>query len=411
MLLRFGDLVLKGRNKPVFVKKLRQTVERKLKDLHVAFDFQHDRFYIHLKTNNEKQVISILDTIAGIQSYSFIHTTIKDFDAIAALAIEVIKSEIKLPATFKVESKRADKTFESTSQEISKIIAAKVLPHIDGLGVDVKNPDHVLSIEIRKEAAYLYIGQIKGMGGYPIGVGGKGLVMMSGGIDSPVAAYLTMKQGVEVDLMHFESTPLTPLESVQKVIDLAKVLSRYTPKYKIKLHLVPFLTIHESILKNIPDPYIITIIRRMMYQIAQKYSEKRDLLCLINGESIGQVASQTLDSMKVVEHVTTMPILRPVITNDKQEIINISKKIGAFDISIRPFNDCCSVYVPKNPVIHPTIEVAQKYEEKLQVDQLINQAIEQTYTLIIKPDTNLELSLHGFEVKEALEEARKMNVI
>src|SRR5690606_4190294 len=210
-----------------------------------------------------------------------------------------------------------DKNFPLTSQQISSQIAGKILPHIKGLTVDVHHPSQVLNIEVRRNETFVYIGQIKGMGGFPVGLGGKGLVMLSGGIDSPVAAYLMMKKGIEVELFHFESTPLTPLESVQKVIDISKKLSKYMPNDKIKLHLVPFTKIHEDILKFVEDSYIITIMRRIFYRMGERFAIKNKLDALINGESIGQVASQTLGSLKVVESVTTLPILRPLITYDK----------------------------------------------------------------------------------------------
>src|SRR5690606_23438672 len=233
-------------------------------------------------------------------------------------------------------------------------------------------------------------------------MGGKALLMLSGGIDSPVAAYLMMKQGVEIELFHFESTPLTPLESVQKVIDIAKKLAPYMTRNKIKLHLVPFTKIHEEILKYVSDPYIITIMRRMMYRLAERYAKANDIAAIVNGESVGQVASQTLDSINVVENVTNIPILRPVITYDKKDIILLSKMLGTYDVSIRPFNDCCSIYVPRRPVTHPKVEYALEEEAKLNVEDLMVEALQNISTVMINKDTDLEIALYGFEVKEAL---------
>ena len=212
----------------------------------------------------------------------------------------------------------------------------------------MKNPTETLTIEIREDGTYLFLKTIKGLGGYPVGTGGKGLVMLSGGIDSPVAAFLALKQGVEIELLHFESSPLTPLESVDKVIKIASKIARYMPKGQIKMHICHFANLHHMLLENVPDPYIITIMRRKMYDIAEKYAKNNDILVLINGESIGQVASQTLESLSVVEAVTRMPIIRPLATYDKNDIIKIAHQIDTYETSIIPFEDCCTVYVPKN---------------------------------------------------------------
>jgi thiamine biosynthesis protein ThiI len=283
-----------------------------------------------------------------------------------------------------------------------------ILSQVDKkLIVDVRHPEEVLNVELRKDQTYIYVSSIKGMGGFPYGTGGKGLMMMSGGIDSPVASYLAMKQGIELELIHFESTPLTPLESTQKVIDLAKMLTNFTQDGQIKLHIIPFGDIHQEILKNVFDPYIITVMRRMMYRIAEKYARKNKILALLNGESVGQVASQTLNSMGVVEAVTKMPILRPLITYDKQEIVDISKTIETYDISIKPFNDCCSIYVPRNPVTKPMEVYAKKYENTFDYESLIEEAISGVMTLDINQHTEIDLTLHGFSVKEAYQNYMK----
>lgn len=404
ILVRFGDLVLKGKNKPTFIRQIKRNVRQKLKNLNVKIENQHDRIFVHLNGENENDVLRALDYVAGIHSYSFVYRTEKDLDVIAELAIEIIKEKVKLPASFKVESKRGDKTFPLTSPEISKIIGGKILPQIKGLSVDVRNPENVLTVEIRNDAAYLFIGKIPGLGGFPIGLGGRGLVMLSGGIDSPVAAYLMMKQGIEVELFHFESTPLTPLESVQKVIDISKSLAHYMPKSKIKLHLVPFFKIHDEILKTIDDSYIIIIMRRMMYRLGEMYADKHKILALVNGESVGQVASQTLDGIKVVENVTNLPILRPLITYDKDDIIKLAVKIDTFETSIRPFNDCCSIYVPKSPVTHPKIDKVLIEEAKMDFTDLLDEALRDIITLTIKPDMDFVVTDYGFELKDAIDQ-------
>ncbi len=403
ILVRFGDLVLKGKNKPAFINQIKRILKNKLKDLNVKFEYQHDRIFLHLESDNKDLVLKQLSYVTGVHSYSFVYKTDKDLTKIAELAIDVIQKEIERPTTFKIDTKRADKNFPMTSLEISQKLASMILPSVSGLIVDVHHPNQVLNVEIRHDSAYLYVGKIPGLGGFPIGLGGKGLVMLSGGIDSPVSAYLMMKQGIEVELFHFESTPLTPLESVQKVIDIAKKLSLFMPSNKIKLHLVPFTKLHEEILKFVDDSYIITIMRRMFYRLGETYANLHGLQTLINGESVGQVASQTLDSIRVVENVTNIPILRPVITYDKIDIIKIAQKIETFDISIRAFNDCCSIYVPLHPVTKPTLIKSVEEESKFNYEALLNEIIPNIRTLVIHPNTKLEIAEHGFEVKDALE--------
>lgn len=403
ILIRFGDLMLKGKNINFFIKRIRVHVKEKLKDLNVKYVFEHDRIYIEYLDENEKEICIRLKQIPGIFSFSIVHLAKLEIEDIVRVSIYVINNEIKeLHRTFKVDTKRANKQFPMTSLEVSMKIAPMILSQVDKqLIVDVRHPQEILHVELRKEMTYIYLSSIKGMGGFPYGTAGKGLMMMSGGIDSPVASYLAMKQGIELELFHFESTPMTPLESVQKVIDLAKVLSTYTTYGSIKLHIVPFIDIHEQILGKVYDPYIITVLRRMMYRIAEKYAYKHKVLALLNGESVGQVASQTLSSMQVVEGVTKMPVLRPLITYDKQEIINIAKMIESFDISIRPFNDCCSIYVPKNPVTKPMDLYARKYEKTFDYEPLVEKAVEDVITLKIDQTYDFDIASYGFSVKEA----------
>ena len=403
ILIRFGDLMLKGKNINFFIKRVRVHVKAKLNDLEVSFKFEHDRIYVDYLLEDEKEVVKRLKQIPGIFSFSIVYLASQDIDDIVRVSIDLLNQEIDKPyKTFKVETKRTDKSYPLTSLEISRKIAPMILSQVDKkLIVDVRHPEEVLNVELRKDQTYIYVSSIKGMGGFPYGTGGKGLMMMSGGIDSPVASYLAMKQGIEIELIHFESTPLTPLESTQKVVDLARVLTHYTQDGHIKLHIIPFGEIHQEILKNVFDPYIITVMRRMMYRIAEKYARKNKILALLNGESVGQVASQTLNSMGVVEAVTKMPILRPLITYDKQEIVDISKTIETYDISIKPFNDCCSIYVPRNPVTKPMEVYAKKYENTFDYESSIEKAILSIMTFDIDKDTDLDLTIHGFSVKEA----------
>ena len=240
------------------------------------------------------------------------------------------------------------------------------------------------------------------MGGFPVGVAGKGLLMLSGGIDSPVAGYLAMKQGVEIECVHFESTPLTSIESAQKVVDLVKKMAKYAPKNRIKIHFVPFKELHMALLDNVPESYNITIMRRMMYRITSKLCEKFGALCIVNGESVGQVASQTLGSMNTINSVTCTPIIRPVVTYDKNQIIKIARMIDTYDISIKPFEDCCTVYVPKSPATAPTIEKSVLFEKSFDYETLVNEAVENVKTISIDVDSDLDLSFLGLEVRNVL---------
>jgi len=405
MLVRFGDLMLKGKNIKTFVNKLNYHVKRKFNDLEVKIENRHDCLYLDFDEEIRSEVEKRINEIPGIYSYSIVYKANKDFDSVVSEALRILEDELDdQEYRFKLETKRSDKMYPMTSTEFTKNIAPLILKQSSKhLVVDVKNPEVVLNISIKNDGIYLYLKSVLAMGGFPATIAGKGLLMMSGGIDSPVAAYLAMKQGVEVELIHFESSPLTPLESVNKVYDLAQKLSVFLPSEKIKLHVVPFMKIHEKLLNNISDSYIITIMRRMMYRIAERFATLNDIKILINGESLGQVASQTLSSMQVVENVTNLPIIRPVVTYDKLDIIKISKKIDAYNISIRPFNDCCSIYVPKSPVINPTIKKAIFEESKIAFEEDLEEAIKNIKTIVVNKDKTIDFSLYGFTFLESFQ--------
>ncbi|PKK96238.1 MAG: tRNA 4-thiouridine(8) synthase ThiI, partial [Tenericutes bacterium HGW-Tenericutes-3] len=290
IIIRFGDMMLKGRNIGFFIKRIRMHMVNKLKEFEVRYEFTHDRIFIDFKAEDEKEIIKRLHQIPGLYSFNVAYVAQPSIEDIILKGIEVLNLEVNEEMLhMKIETRRHDKSFPMTSLEVTQKIASPILSGAKHkFVVDVKNPDEILYVDLRSKVAYIYMKKIRGMGGYPAGTAGKGLLMMSGGIDSPVAAYLSMKQGIEVELFHFESTPLTPLESVQKVIDLSKVLSQFTVDCSIKLHLVPFTEIHEQILGKVFDPYIITVMRRMMYRLAEKFAKRNKLLCLINGESVGQ---------------------------------------------------------------------------------------------------------------------------
>ena len=404
ILVRYGDLTLKGRNRKIFVQRVVNLVKEKLDGLKTTLEITHDRIYVAINGEDTNEIIKRLSYVSGIVSYSLVVRvdTTTDMQAIKDAAVSLINEQIKGDVKFKIESKRSDKTFPLTSLEISKEVSSYVLKHCKNLHVDVHNPEETLYIELRNKDTYLYLKDIPGMGGFPVGVAGKGLLMLSGGIDSPVAGYLAMKQGVEIECVHFESTPLTSIESAQKVVDLVKKMAKYAPKNRIKIHFVPFKELHMALLDNVPESYNITIMRRMMYRITSKLCEKFGALCIVNGESVGQVASQTLGSMNTINSVTCTPIIRPVVTYDKNQIIKIARMIDTYDISIKPFEDCCTVYVPKSPATAPTIEKSVLFEKAFDYETLVNEAVENVKTISIDVDSDLDLSFLGLEVRNVL---------
>ena len=404
ILVRFGDLTLKGRNRKMFVSRVVNLVKEKLDGLKTTLEITHDRIYVAINGEDTNEIIKRLSYVSGISSYSLVVrvNTTSDMKEIKEAAVNLINEQIKGDVKFKVESKRSDKTFPLTSLEISKEISSYVLKQCHNLHVDVHNPEETLYIELRNKDTYLYLKDIKGMGGFPVGVAGKGLLMLSGGIDSPVAGYLAMKQGVEIECVHFESTPLTSIESAQKVIDLVKKMAKYAPKNRIKVHFVPFKELHMALLDNVPESYNITILRRMMYRITSKLCDKFNALCIVNGESVGQVASQTLGSMNTINSVTNVPVIRPVVPYDKNEIIKISRMIDTYDISIKPFEDCCTVYVPKSPATAPTIEKSVLFEKSFDYESLVDLAVENVKTVTIDVNSDLDLSFLGLEVRNVL---------
>ncbi len=405
ILVRYGDLTLKGKNKKVFIERVTNLIKQKVNNNNVKYEKNHDRMYILLNGEDHNEIISGLDKVSGLSSYSLVSKSEKDLDSILAKALEVVKSEIKdKEITFKVETKRSDKNYYMKSPEITKHVAGYVLKNTDLLKVDVHNPELTLNVEVRNDAAFVYCKKIKGMGGFPVGVAGKGLLLLSGGIDSPVAGFLSMKQGIEVECIHFESTPLTSIESAQKVIDLAEKMSVYAPRNKIKVYMVPFEEMHQALLNYIPESYNITIMRRMMVRISEMLALQNNCKVLLTGESVGQVASQTLQSMSVINAVTNMPIIRPLATYDKLDIIGISRKIDCYNISIKPFEDCCTVYVPKKPATAPRLDKSELYESKYDFEDIIKRTVEKTRYIIVDANDHRDITMEGLIVSEVLAE-------
>lgn len=407
ILVRFGDLTLKGKNQKEFLNREYALVKHKLEGLNVTITNRRDRIYIDILEEDHTKIIKALDTVSGLYSYSLCLKIESSMESIKENGLKLIQEEVKTPKTFKVETRRANKKFPLQSPEVSKEVSSHILAKMGILTVDVRHPMVTLNIEIRDDATYLYLDAIRGMGGFPVGVAGKGLLMLSGGLDSPVAGYLAQKQGIEVECIHFESTPLTSIESSQKVVDLVKIMSRYSKLNRMALHMVPFKELHMKLLDKVPESYTITIMRRMMYRIATKLALKRDCLCILNGESVGQVASQTLQSMVTINEVTNFPIIRPLATYDKVDIVTIAHKIGTYELSIKPFEDCCTVYIPKNPATAPKLDRAKEYESYFDFEEMVDWCVENTRTIYLSPNSDLDLSLMGLEVRNVLDSLKK----
>lgn len=378
ILIKYGELTTKKDNRKFFIKELVNNIRKKIDDIEIEYSL--DRMYI--KSNNIDDTISKLKEVFGIYSIIECDKVNTNIDEIKDTILNLLKN--KNFKTFKVVTKRSDKSFPISSMEFSSKIGGVILKNIESK-VDVHNPDIYVNIEIKNGYTYIYTNEIKGLGGYPVGVQGKGLLMLSGGIDSPVAGYLALKRGIDVECIYFDSPPHTSIEAKNKVIDLANILNKYSGK--IKIFVVPFTKLQETIYKNVQNEYMITIMRRMMYRIAHKLALKNKCKVIINGESIGQVASQTLTSINTINSVTNFPIIRPVCCLDKLEIIEISKKIGTYDISIRPYEDCCTVFVPKHPSINPDINKCLEFEKNFDYESLIDEAIDNVQ-VIYKLDRN-----------------------
>lgn len=385
IMVRFGELSTKGKNKKDFINILFKNIKHALKDFpSLEFDLRYDHIYILLNNENEDDVISRLQDVSGIYALSLVYKCEKDIDIIKEKSLELIKQEKGF--TFKVKVKRSDKNFPLNSEEITRLVAPVILKNTP-LKVDVHTPDIMLNIEVRFEAAYIYTKTYLGAGGYPLGVGGKCMHMLSGGIDSPVAAYLLMKRGVLIECIHFASPPYTQMGVIYKLEDLCKKLNRY--QERIRLNIIPFTKIQEAIYDNAPESYCITLMRRMMYRLAEGLAKRRKCLALSNGESIGQVASQTLNSINVINKVTNYPIIRPCATMDKLDIIGISKKIDTYEISIRPYEDCCTIFTPKAPKTMPHLDEVEHFESLFDYETLIKEALDNVEVKIIEEDNDI----------------------
>ncbi|EEU16985.1 tRNA uracil 4-sulfurtransferase ThiI [Enterococcus faecalis] len=375
IMVRYGELSTKGKNRKTFIMQLAQNVKRALADF-PALKIHADRDRMHILLNGEdsEEVIPKLSKVFGIQNFSPSIRIEKEMPAIRAMVQEVVREVYTPGKTFKITAKRSDHSFELDSNGLNQELGGAVIEAIPEIQVQMKKPDINLRIEIRKDAAYLSYKTIRGAGGLPVGTSGRGMLMLSGGIDSPVAGYLAMKRGVEVEAVHFASPPYTSEQALQKAKDLAEKLVPYVGT--IQFIEVPFTEIQEEIKRVVPQGYLMTITRRLMLRLTDAIREMRKGLVIINGESLGQVASQTLQSMVAINEVTSTPIIRPVVSMDKTEIIEIAEKIDTFELAIQPFEDCCTIFAPPQPKTRPRLDKAQDYEARLDLEGLMARALE-----------------------------------
>ena len=372
IIIRYCELYLKGKNRGYFERLFAVNIERSLKGIRHELRRKSGRYLIEgFEEDDVDRILSKLCKVFGIHTLSVAYKVSSDFDNIYAAARLVAP----LCGTFKVETHRADKSFPMNSMQLSAAIGGRLLDDVKSLSVDVHSPEHVVNIDVREDGTSLVFGSfIKGAGGMPVGSAGKGLLLISGGIDSPVAGHMIAKRGMSLDCVHFHSYPYTNMQAKEKVIDLAKILSEYA--CGMNLHVIKVTHIQEEIHKKCNGEYMVTLLRRFMMRIAEKIAESCGAQCIITGESLGQVASQTIEGMTSSNAVIErLPVLRPLCGFDKNEIIERSKDIGTYDISILPYEDCCTVFLPKHPVTRPKMEDVLSEEAKLDVQALVAEAL------------------------------------
>ncbi|GIP35809.1 tRNA uracil 4-sulfurtransferase ThiI [Paenibacillus sp. J2TS4] len=385
VIVRFGEMMLKGRNRHRFVRSVHRQIETALTPCpKVVIQEEHGRLYIQLNGEPFHQVAEGLDKVFGIANYSPAWTTELDIDLIKTAAVRLIEAAEPQPATFKVSARRANKQFPYDSQEIGREVGGYVLHTAGGgLRVDVHSPDMEIRVEIREQHAYVFTAIIEGNRGYPLGSNGKALLMLSGGIDSPVAGWLGMRRGLELEAVHFHSYPYTSERAKQKVIELARILSQYSNPFTV--HLVSFTEIQTKLKEQCPESLLITIMRRIMLRICDRLAEPRRALAIVTGDNLGQVASQTLPSLNVIGRATELPILRPLITMDKLDIIRHAEQIGTYSTSILPYEDCCTIFLPKSPSTNPALSHVEEAEGSMEwLKEEIDRAVSSIETINVR---------------------------
>jgi thiamine biosynthesis protein ThiI len=399
VVVKFGELFLKGKNRYRFIDRVLQTIKNKTTDLEdLSFEKFNDHITIKLNGVEDSTVVERLNFVFGLYSYQLVKFCKGEIEDIKKTTLEVVKEMENDGKSIKVVTKRSNKRFPHTSMEISQQVGIFVAEN-SSVPIDLDNPDIKIKVSIKDTYTFVVGKEFRALGGLPIGLNGKSLLMLSGGLDSPVAAYLMMKRGIAVEGLHFESPPHTSPKARQKVLDLAEKMAHYMPNGKFTTYMVPFTKLQKAIFDSTPASYGMTIMRRMMYRISEGVARKTGSLILSNGESLGQVASQTPQSMYAINEVTTMPVIRPVSNMDKVDIMDIARKIDTYDISIRPFEDCCTLFVPKNPATSPKLEKCIEYEKKFEWQELIDECIAGTVkqvvhagkTLIVDEETTDEV--------------------
>lgn len=387
IMIRYGELSTKKKNRMRFINKLKNNMEHVLSiypDVSVKTD--RDRGHVYLNGTDYHEVAESLKEIFGIQAFSPSFKVEKNVDTLVKAVQEIMTSVYKDGMTFKITAKRSDHSFELDSRALNHTLGDAVFSVLPNIKAQMKQPDINLKVEIRDEAAYISYENIRGAGGLPVGTSGKGMLMLSGGIDSPVAGYLALKRGVDIEAVHFASPPYTSPGALKKAHDLTRKLTKFGGN--IQFIEVPFTEIQEEIKEKAPEAYLMTLTRRFMMRITDRIRENRNGLVIINGESLGQVASQTLESMQAINAVTATPIIRPVVTMDKLEIIDIAQKIDTFDISIQPFEDCCTIFAPDRPKTNPKIKNTEQYEKRMDVEGLVERAVAEIMVTTIQPQAD-----------------------
>ena len=374
VLIRYGELTTKGKNRKDFIRQLDRNIRRTLKEYPgLKYDRTYDRMYLRLNGEDQQEIRNKLERVFGISSFSFTEKVPSDIEEIARTCLRIAEDNPE-KHTFKIIARRHDKNFPMNSDAINRRCASDILKNTE-YKVDVHQPELAVRIEVHKDYTYITSEKIPGAGGYPTGINGKVLLLLSGGIDSPVAAYELMKRGLTVEAIHFAAPPYTSDNARQKVIDLASMISEY--QGSMNVHVINFTNLQLKIYEKAGDAYAITLMRRMMFRIAERVAGMQNCLAIATGESIGQVASQTLESIACINSVVNIPVIRPLICQDKNEIISIARRIGTYETSILPYEDCCTIFDPKNPVTKPTIKKAQDYESRFEYEKMIEECIEE----------------------------------
>lgn len=387
IMIRYGELSTKGKNIKDFIRTLANNVRSVLDDLdNIDVNWSRDRMHIQLNDSTHgEEVIERLQHVFGIQNMSPAIKVEKSLEAAEEMVAQIAKDKYQEGMTFKIDTHRADHTFEYNSMELNRKLGAAVIDAVPDFKAKMEEPDLKMRVEVRQKAIYISTDTIQGAKGLPVGTSGKGMLMLSGGIDSPVAGYLSMKRGMEVEAVHFHSPPYTSPQALQKAKDLAAKIAKYSGP--IAFIEVPFTEIQEKIKENIPEGYSMTITRRVMLRLTDRIRQMREGYVIVTGESLGQVASQTLESMQAINEVTTTPVLRPLVAMDKNEIIDISYDIDTYDLATQPFEDCCTIFAPSKPKTKPKVDNAIHYEEALDIDGLIERSLAGINIEIISPES------------------------